>query len=112
MDIATGEILISSQVYPQGTINLAEFIAIATAVKHFHEKGDHLTPIYSDSYIAINWYRDRDLRSNLPLNEFTWEIIDAADDMMKWVEANSPRNPVMKWRTRLWGDVPADYGRK
>jgi ribonuclease HI len=25
---------------------------------------------------------------------------------------NKPSNAIVKWDTKLWGDVPADYGRK
>jgi ribonuclease HI len=29
-----------------------------------------------------------------------------------WLAANLKRNTVKKWQTEVWGEVPADFGRK
>jgi len=29
-----------------------------------------------------------------------------------WLETNSYETPVVKWETRAWGEIPADFGRK
>lgn len=112
VDISSGEYIHRSEVFEQGTVNLAEFLGIYWALRILHDKGDTTTPVWSDSQVAIGWFAKRRIRSKMPLNEFTYEIIDAADEGIEWIKKHNPPNPVMKWMTHLWGDVPADYGRK
>lgn len=112
VDITTGEILYSSPTYQDGTINLAEFLGLASAVAILHNRGDHTTPIFCDSRTALSWYTKRKIRSRMPRTEHTAPLIDKAEAAMQWIERNNPRNPVHKWDTEAWGEVPADYGRK
>jgi ribonuclease HI len=42
-------------------------------------------------------------------NEALFELIDRAE---KWLAANSYPNQILKWETKLWGEIPADFGRK
>jgi ribonuclease HI len=30
----------------------------------------------------------------------------------KWLNENSYSNPILKWQTEIWGEIPADFGRK
>jgi len=30
----------------------------------------------------------------------------------KWLKENSFSNPILKWETKAWGEIPADFGRK
>lgn len=112
LDLSTGEEVHRSVIYEQGTINLAEFLGIYWSLRLLHEKGDRTTAVWSDSIYAINWVRAKATRSKMPLNEFTYEIIDAAAEGVEWLRKHNPPNAVMKWRTDLWNDVPADFGRK
>lgn len=112
VDLATGEVVHQSVVYEQGTINLAEFLGIYWSLRILHERRDSTTTVWSDSQIAISWIWAKATRSKMPLNEFTYEIVDAAAEAVEWLKEHRPRNPVRKWRTDLWDDVPADFGRK
>jgi ribonuclease HI len=112
MDMATGEVLHESVIYQQGTINLAEFLGIYWSLRVLHARGDTTTAVWSDSQYGINWILAKETRSKMPLNEFTYEIVDAAAEAVEWLKKHNPRNPVMKWRTEWWGDIKADYGRK
>jgi ribonuclease HI len=29
-----------------------------------------------------------------------------------WLKSNTYRNPIIKWQTDKWGEIPADFGRK
>ena len=73
----------------------------------------HLTmPIYSDSRTAIAWVRNKKLKTELvrtPRNEPIFELIDRA---VKWLHSNTYQNPIIKWETEDWGEIPADFGRK
>mgnify|MGYP002134879028 FL=1 len=111
-DLATGERLFASTVYPQSTINIGESCAIIEALRYLRDKGDTRTVVYSDSEIAINWVSNGYHRSKLPMNEFTWEALDKMDELFAWLVEAAPMNTVRKWETRHWGENPADYGRK
>ncbi|MEN8764896.1 MAG: ribonuclease H, partial [Wenyingzhuangia sp.] len=30
----------------------------------------------------------------------------------KWLRENTFKNPILKWETKVWGEIPADFGRK
>ena len=30
----------------------------------------------------------------------------------KWLQKNTYSNPILKWETKAWGEIPADFGRK
>jgi ribonuclease HI len=38
-----------------------------------------------------------------------FEYIERAE---KWLETNRYNNPILKWETEVWGEIPADFGRK
>lgn len=31
---------------------------------------------------------------------------------LTWLENNNYANPILKWNTASWGEIPADFGRK
>ena len=30
----------------------------------------------------------------------------------KWLKENKYSTPILKWETKEWGEIPADFGRK
>ena len=38
-----------------------------------------------------------------------FETIGRAED---WLKNNTWKNPLIKWETEIWGEIPADFGRK
>ncbi|MFN8331947.1 MAG: hypothetical protein U0T81_12155 [Saprospiraceae bacterium] len=42
-------------------------------------------------------------------NEAILEMITRAT---QWLNENTYSNPVLKWDTEKWGEIPADFGRK
>jgi len=66
-------------------------------------------PIYSDSRIAMGWVRLGICRTNKkPIPEVA-NLIKRAEH---WLKVNRYTNPVLKWETKVWGEIPADFGRK
>ena len=82
------------------------------------KKADLDWPIYTDSENAIGWVRGRRCKTkleHLPSNAKLFELIDAAEkDLRSWrgLSAHGNSFRVMKWDTRAWGEIPADFGRK
>jgi ribonuclease HI len=112
MDLCTREFVVVSPVYPQGTINQSEFLGVVAALNYLHERGDTRTTVYGDNKLANAWVRSRRASSNLPLNEFTYEICDAVKEAELWLRQNKPTNPIVYWNKYIWGENPSDYDRK
>jgi ribonuclease HI len=94
-----------------GTNNLGEFLAIATGLRVQHERGCR-APIYSDSRVAIDWVRARRVGLSLPRDDVAAEAWRRADEAVAWLRVNPGHVEVIKWPTRQWGEIPADFGRK
>ena len=95
-----------------GTNNIGEFLAIVHALALCWQKGLHNKTIYSDSYNAILWVSKRKCKTKLertPPTEQLYQIILRAEN---WLQTHNYKNPIMKWETQKWGEVPADFGRK
>lgn len=112
IDLATKEKVFASDVQPQSTINVGEFMAIVTSLKILHQRGDSTSPVWSDSKLCIQWVRGRYTSSKLPMNEFTWEALDGMAEFLAWLKETNPVNPILWWNKHKFGDHPADYGRK
>ena len=96
----------------KGTNNIGEFLAIVHALALMQQQGLYEKTIYSDSYNAILWVTKRQCKTKLertPETEPLYQIIARAE---RWLQTHQWRNPIIKWETQKWGEVPADFGRK
>lgn len=94
-----------------GTNNIGEFLAIVHALALLKQKGSNI-PIYSDSHNAILWVKQRCCKTKLPRTAGTEELFALINRAEKWLQNNSYSNPIIKWETSKWGEIPADFGRK
>jgi ribonuclease HI len=46
------------------------------------------------------------------MNNKNGELFDLIYRAEKWLENNPYKNPILKWETEVWGEIPADFGRK
>ena len=93
------------------TNNIGEFLAIVHGLALLKQKGLNM-PIYSDSRNAQSWVKQKKCKTNLVRNEKTEEVFKYIERAEIWLRNNSYFTPVLKWRTDLWGEIPADFGRK
>ena len=115
---ATTTTLFKSPVFENGTNNIGEFLAIVHALAWQKQK-KVFYPIYSDSVNAQKWVREKQCRTKLQPNDknaYLFELVERAEKWLRendeWMRQNSLRIPVLKWKTEIWGEIPADYGRK
>ncbi|MBE9190173.1 ribonuclease H family protein [Gloeocapsopsis crepidinum LEGE 06123] len=111
MHTATRKIIFHKRPMANGTNNLGEFLAIVHALAYLKNQGSHL-PIYSDSETAILWVENKKVRTKLVKRDSNKEIFDLVERGLKWLENNEYTNPILKWNTAYWGEIPADFGRK
>jgi ribonuclease HI len=112
IDLKTGRQLFHAGPFKDGTNNVGEFLAIVHALTHL-VKHELEIPIYSDSETAITWINNGQARTKLertPANASLFALIHSAEN---WLAENELRDDaVLKWDTDLWGENPADFGRK
>jgi ribonuclease HI len=108
----TSEQIFRTGPYEQGTNNVGEFLAIVHALTWQFKHNSHV-PIYSDSENAITWVMTGICKTKLkhtPKNALLFALIHSAEN---WLAENElPEDKIMKWETKLWGENPADFGRK
>ncbi len=108
---ATHEVLFHQGPILHGTNNLGEFLAIVHALAYLKQQGKDL-PIYSDSETAILWVRNKQVRTTLKQNSNSEEIFNLIERALNWLRTNDYSNLILKWDTKAWGEIPADFGRK
>ena len=111
VDVRTGYQIFHLGPLEQGTNNVGEFLAIVHAIALFYKNNPKLT-IYSDSQTAIKWVKNRKTRTRLEPTEKNRSIFNLIQRAEKWLQENTFSNPVLKWDTDKWGEIPADFGRK
>ena len=99
------------QKFALGTNNIGEFLAIVHALAMFQREGK-TTPIYTDSKIAMGWVQRRQCKTKLVRNAKTEHLHQLIERAENWLKANHFSNKIMKWDTKSWGEIPADFGRK
>lgn len=97
--------------FPEGTVNLGEFLAIVHGIALLKKHNSDL-PIYSDSRTALAWVRNKKIKTNLERNAKNKELFELVDRAVTWLNTNTYSNKILKWETEIWGENPADYGRK
>lgn len=94
-----------------GTNNIGEFLAIVHGLALLKQKGFDM-PIYSDSVNAINWIKQKKCKTKLPRDAKTEELFRLIERAEKWLCENTYTTRILKWETKQWGEIPADFGRK
>lgn len=111
VDVATGKEIFHFGPLEEGTNNIGEFLGIVHALALLKHQNSAI-PVYSDSTNAIKWVKNRKCNTKLKptaKNKYLFKLISRAE---KWLAQNDYPNPVMKWETDKWGEIPADFGRK
>ncbi|HQB69432.1 MAG TPA: ribonuclease H family protein [Paludibacteraceae bacterium] len=106
-----GEEIFRMGPFEEATNNVGEFLAIVHGLAWLKKK-NLVLPLYSDSVTAQAWVRQKKCKSQLeqtPKNRAVFELIERAE---KWLIENSYETEILKWHTELWGEIPADFGRK
>lgn len=99
------------QQFNLGTNNIGEFLALVHALAMFKKENKNM-PIYTDSKIAMGWIKAKKCRTKLVRNIKTAALYQVVERAEFWLHNNAFTNPILKWDTKSWGEIPADFGRK
>lgn len=112
VEVATGRELFHFGPMAGGTNNIAEFLALVHALALLDRAGDYSRPIYTDSVTALSWLRNRQAKTTLQPTVENAPVFQLLQRATQWLLTHELRNPVIKWQTDRWGEIPADFGRK
>ncbi|MFT3737479.1 MAG: ribonuclease H family protein [Breznakibacter sp.] len=99
------------QKFELGTNNIGEFLALVHGLAELKRRNLNI-PIYSDSVTALAWLRNKHCKTQLGETEKTQLLFDLIDRAEQWLKINTYPNAILKWETEIWGEIPADFGRK
>ena len=111
VDTKTQKKLFKQGPFEQGTNNIGEFLAIVHGLAFLKERNSDRV-IYTDSRTAMSWVRKKKCNTKLTENQKNKALFDLIKRAEKWLETNQYQTPIVKWETKAWGEIPADFGRK
>lgn len=112
VDTRTKEQIFHQGPYKESTNNIGEFLALVHALAMLKKQGRHSLIIYTDSITAIAWVRNKKAKTTLAANRHNADWFDMIHRAETWLKENTFGNPIVKWETEIWGEIPADFGRK
>ena len=111
VDTKSGIELFSQGPFENATVNMGEFLALVHGLAQLKKEKKDI-PIYSDSQTAMKWVREKKINTRLERSPRNKNLFEFADRALMWLRSNEYNNPILKWDTGNWGEIPADYGRK
>ena len=111
VDTSTGKTLFHLGPLAQGTNNVGEFLALVHGLAFLKQHNSNL-PIYTDSRTAMAWIKAKKCRTKLDKTTANTKIFELIKRGEKWLKNNTFDTEIMKWETKAWGEIPADFGRK
>jgi ribonuclease HI len=111
VDTKSGAEIFRQGPFPEGTVNIGEFLGIVHALGYLNQR-DLDWPVYSDSRTAIAWIKAKKIKTSLKRKANNEKLFTYVDRALTWLRENTWKNRVIKWETKYWGEIPADFGRK
>ena len=111
VDTKTKEVLFKMGPFQNATNNIGEFLALVHGIA-IMENQKKKKIIYSDSITAISWVNKKKCQTKLKRNEENKDVFVLMERAILWLKKNNFSVKIKKWKTKLWGEIPADFGRK
>lgn len=94
-----------------GSNNIGEFLALVDAIE-FRQNQDLEMSIYTDSITALAWVRDKRCKTTLNIKDHNQQLANLIQTAESFLRTSADSRNLKKWDTGVWGEIPADYGRK
>ena len=111
VDTQTKALLFHKGPFQKATNNIGEFLALVHGLALLKNQESQVM-LYTDSVTAMSWVRKKKCNTKLKStkeNQAVFVLIDRAE---QWLQNNTFTTKVVKWDTKSWGEIPADFGRK
>lgn len=106
VDLSTGKVIFYKDLGNQ-TINIGEFLTIVEACKYIVENDFKPKRIFSDSQVAISWFKRRAASSTKKS-----KLLDKGLIYLRAAHIWTEDIKVAFWNNKEWGENPADFGNK
>ena len=111
VDTKTKKQVLRQGPFEEGTNNIGEFLALVHGLAILkNNNSDRI--LYTDSKTAISWVKKKICNTKLERNEKNKPLFDLVDRAIDWLKNNTYNTVIVKWETKAWGEIPADFGRK
>ena len=111
VDTKTKEVLFKQGPFEEGTNNIGEFLAIVHGLALLKQKNSDRI-IYTDSKTALSWVKKKSCNTKLERNPKNDQLFGLVERAIQWLKSNQYSTVIVKWETKAWGEIPADFGRK
>ena len=111
VDTKTKKAIFKQGPFPEGTNNIGEFLALVHALALLKSENSNLI-IYTDSKTAMSWVKKKICNTKLEQNNKNKSLFDLINRAVNWLKNNTYNTVIVKWETKAWGEIPADFGRK
>ena len=111
VDTKTKKQLFIQGPFEEGTNNIGEFLAIVHGLAFLKQKNSNRI-IYTDSRTAISWVKKKKCNTKLEQTDKNSELFNLIERAVNWLKTNTYSTVIVKWETKAWGEIPADFGRK
>ncbi|MFD1062699.1 viroplasmin family protein [Winogradskyella litorisediminis] len=111
VDTKTKKQLFRQGPFEEGTNNIGEFLALVHGLAFLKQHNSDRI-MYTDSRTAMSWVRKKNCNTKLTRNAKNKPVFDLVDRAVKWLKENNYSTKIVKWETKAWGEIPADFGRK
>ncbi len=111
VDTQTHQQLFHQGPFQQGTNNIGEFLALVHGLAYLKQQISN-RKIYSDSMIAIGWVKKKKCNTKLKQTSKNKKVFELLSRAEVWLKTNNYSTTIIKWETKAWGEIPADFGRK
>jgi ribonuclease HI len=106
VDLHTWKEVFHSPIYSMGTNNLGEFLAIYDAIRYIEKKNASKTPskyqcIFSDSETAIARVKSKKIKTTLPYNDQTKELLTKVQEAATRLKTHDFTIPIRKRETEI-----------
>lgn len=106
IDLKTGERIFYKRLGNQ-TVNIGEFLAIVEGVKWIIDHDYEPKVIFSDSMVAISWFKNKQTSSKKRN-----PMLQKAEIYLKITASWVDEIKVIHWDNKAYGETPADFGNK
>lgn len=111
VDTQTGKQLFHQGPFTDGTNNVGEFLALVHGLAFLKQQNSDRA-IYSDSRIAMGWVKKKKCNTKLKKTRKNAQLFELIERAEHWLKKNTYSTTIIKWETKVWGEIPADFGRK
>ncbi|NND52662.1 MAG: ribonuclease H [Flavobacteriaceae bacterium] len=97
--------------FEEGTNNIGEFLAIVHGLALLKKKNSKRI-LYTDSRTAISWIKKKTCNTKVKRTHKNKPLFELVERAVDWLNRNEYQTVIVKWETKAWGEIPADFGRK